>query len=161
MIWTKLKKTAEALLADTLKGRIEYHLTRYGKGVSYFMSRGWITLDKKEIANFSTIKRIRESYELTGEWYSDEQQTIDILDRRGIFTRDDFVDALEKYIGMQVEDAIQSSNPIIRAIAMFDRRLGKRRIGALSLGEGEYQLVATFYQMRCQAESLQPETNTS
>ncbi len=161
MVWTKLKKTAEALFADSLKGRIEYHLTRYGNGISYFMSRGWITLDKEEIANFSTIKRVRESYELTGEWYSDKQQAIDTLDRRGIFTRDDFVNALEKYVGMQVEDAVQSSNPIIRAIAMFDRRLGKRRIGALSLREDEYRLVTTFYRIRCQAEGLQPETSTS
>ncbi len=157
MIWTKLKKTAEALLSDALKERIEYHVTRYGNGVSDFMARGWVTFDGKEIANFSTIGRIRESYELTGEWYSTNQEAIDTLDKKGMFTRDDFVDALEKYVGMQVEDAIQSSNPIIRALAMFDRRLGKRRISTLSLGEDEHPLVVAFYKIRCQAEALAKE----
>lgn len=160
MIWTKLKKTTEAFIADRLKGRIEYHLARYGKGVSYFMRRGWITFDKKEIAAFSTIKRVRESYALTGQWYSTDPQAIAHLDKEGIFTRDDFVNALEEYAGLQVEDAIKSPNPIIRAIAMFDRRLGKRRLSALSLRADEHQLVKSFYTIRCQAEGLQPEFST-
>ncbi len=152
MVWTKLKKIVEALMADSLQGRIEYHLARYGKGVSYFMSRGWITFDKDEIANFSTIKRVRESYTLTGEWCSQDKQVLTYLDKEEIFTRDDFVNALEEYVELQIEDAIRSSNPIIRAVAMFDRRLGKRRLSAFSMTEDEHQLVRTFYKIRCQSD---------
>lgn len=160
MVWTKLKKVVEAHMADSLQGRIQYHLARYGKGVSYFMSRGWITFDKDEIANFSTIKRVRASYTLTGEWYSHDNQVLTYLDKEGIFTRDDFVNALEEYVELQVEDAIRSSNPIIRAVAMFDRRLGKRRLSVLSMTEDEHQLVKTFYKIRCQAEGFvyKPDT---
>ena len=45
MKWSKLKKAAEALLADALKRRIQYHVTQYGPGDSYTMARGWITFD--------------------------------------------------------------------------------------------------------------------
>jgi hypothetical protein len=154
MVWTKLKKTAEALLAEPLKGRIEYHLANYGRGVSYFMSRGWITLDGREIANFSTIKRVRESYKMTDEWYSTDPQTLEVLDKNGIFTRDYMVNALKNIIGSPIEEALQSTNPIIKAFAMLDRRLGKRRLKVLSFGENEHDLVKRFYQIRVQAESI-------
>ncbi len=156
MVWSRLKKTSEALLADSLKGRIEFHLARYGKGVSYFMRRGWITLDKEEIATFSTIQRVRKSYELVGKWYSEDPLVIARLDKEGIFSREDFVGVLEEYVQLQVEDAVKSSKPIIRAIAMFDRRLGKRKLSTLSLPEDEHWLVKSFYKIRCQAEGFQP-----
>ncbi len=161
MIWTKLKKTSEALLADSLKGRIEYHITRYGSGISCFMARGWITLDKKEIVNFSTIKRFRDSYDLSGEWYSADKQVADTLDLQGVFTRDDFVDALETYVKSPVEVSLLSPNPIVRALAMPDRRLGKRRLSKLSIGESEHQFVETFYRIRCRAEGLLPDARCS
>jgi len=161
MIWTRLKKTSEALLADSLQGRIEYHLARYGRGISYFMRRAWITFDKEEIAIFSTIKRVRESYELAGEWNSKDPQVIAHLDKEGIFTRDDFVNGLEEYIQLQVEDVVKSPKPIIRAIAMFDRRLGKRRLSSLLLPKDEHQLVKSFYMLRCQAEGLYSKISTA
>jgi hypothetical protein len=44
MIWSKLKKSLEALLAD-VKKHLQLHLTRYGPGVSSLMNRAWITWD--------------------------------------------------------------------------------------------------------------------
>ena len=75
---------------------------------------------------------------------------------RGVFTRDDFVDALETYVASPVEASLLSPNPILRALAMLDRRLGKRRLSKLSVGENEHQIVETFYRIRCQAEGLLP-----
>ena len=154
MIWTKLKRTAEPLLADTLQGRIEYHLTRYGNGVSHFMSRGWITLDRTEIANFSTIGREREIYSRTGNWYSHDPQVLSTLEQEGIFTRDDYVSALHAYVGLQMKDALRSVDPIVRAISMFDRRLGKRRLRTFCC-EDEHPLVKQFFKIRCEAEELE------
>ncbi len=99
MIWTKLKKAAESLVADSLQGRIQYHLARYGRGISFVMRRGWITFDDCQLGNFSTIKRIRERFARTGDWYSEDAQSEASLDEEGFFTRDDFVNSLEEYIG--------------------------------------------------------------
>ncbi len=154
MKWSKLKKSAEGLLADSLKGRVKYHLTRYGPGVSYIMARGWITFDKKQIVNCSTVESIQEHYKLTGQYFSDDKEALEQLHEQGVFTRDDFVEALEEYLELKMEDALNSATALIRAITMFDRRLGKRRLGAMSFADNECPLVRDFYTIRWQAEAL-------
>src|SRR5262245_32132877 len=111
MIWSKLKKRSEELLATSLNGRVKYHLTRYGHGVSAHMTRGWITFDGREILTCSTIKQVRESYQLAGEWYSDKKEVKDELHRQMIFTRDEYVGALEEYVQGTIDDLLQSENP--------------------------------------------------
>lgn len=154
MIWSKLKKTAEALLAEPLKGRVAYHLTRYGPGVSHMMTRGWVTFDQDEILNCATSKWIRENHQLTGEWYSHDPQAIERLEEQGIFTRQDFVAALETYVVIKVEAALQSEDPLIRAFAMFDRRVGKRTLQEISFRDDETPFVSKFYRIRCEVEGL-------
>lgn len=161
MKWSKLKKSAEGLLADSLKGRVKYHLARYGPGVSYIMVRGWITFNRKQIVNCSTVKSIQEHYKLTGQYFSDDKEASEQLHEQGVFTRDDFVDALEEYVGLKIEEALNSANALIRAFAMFDRRLGKRRLVAMFFTEDECPLVKDFYAIRRQAEGLPLKTKPS
>jgi hypothetical protein len=152
MKWSKLKKLAEELLAETLKKRVAYNLTRYGPGESYIMNRGWITFDKEEIMTCSTIKSDMESYKLTEIDCTDYKKISEQLHKQGIFTRHDFVSALEEYVSLKVNDALKSENPIIRAIGMFDRRLGKRKLKEIKLAVDEHKFVKKFYQIRCQVE---------
>lgn len=126
MIWSKLKKTVERLLADSLQGWVEFHITRYGPGVSYMMNRGWVTFDKQEILSSSTIKWIREHFKLTGKWVSHDPQIAEQLRREQVYTRDEFLEALGDYVQCSIDDALTSSNPFLRAFAMLDRRVGKR-----------------------------------
>ena len=120
MKWSKLKRTTEELLAEPLKNRVAYNLTRYGPGVSHVMSRGWITFDKQEIINCSSVKFDIECCNLIGDDHTDDKQVLEQLHKQGIFTREDFVGALEKYVTLKISDALKSVNPIIRALAMFD-----------------------------------------
>ena len=128
MIWNRLKKTSEALLASSLQGRVEYHLTRYGRGVSELMTRGWITLDGREIISCSTIKQVRESHNITGLWYSRDTNTRDELHRQGIFTRQEYLAAITECVDNPINVVLQSTNPLARAIALLDRRLGMRKL---------------------------------
>jgi len=157
MIWTKLKKLAEALLADSLTGRVHYHAARYGKGVSYFMSRGWVTLDRVEIANFSTIKRYVESFRQFGEWWPSSELIQEQLNQQGWSTRNDFVAALETLVASPVDVALVSPDTVLRALALFDRRLGQRRLRSLTLTKNEQSLVQLFFNIRCQAEGIEVE----
>ncbi len=153
MIWSKLKKVVQGLLADSLQRRMEYHLTRYGPGVSYFMARGWITLDGQEIYNFSTIKQIRQYHDETGNWWP-EKENLEKLHNDSIFSRDDYVDSLEEYVLLDINDALSSSNPLVRAFAMFDRRVGKRRLKTIKLSDDELPIVKNFYHIRCKADGI-------
>jgi hypothetical protein len=158
MIWSKTKKLTEELLADSLQKRVKYHITRYGPGESFIQNRAWITFDKKEIMNCSTIGWIRENYKLTGElkWDTDEKTKKDLTDR-GFFFRQTFVAALVEYLNLPIDKAIQSSNVIIRSIAMFDRRLGKRRLESMRIDEKDNPLVISFYTIRCEVEGINIE----
>ncbi len=163
MIWSKLKKAVEAHLADAVKEHLQLHLTRYGPGVSYIMNRAWITWDGEEISTFATIGWIQAHRALSahiGE--NDEQrsqaeiseQASDLLEQRGLYTRDDFYDALEEYSSLSIEKALQSPNTIIKALTMFDKRLGKRRLLAMRSVAIDHPLVQHYYQLRCTVEGI-------
>jgi hypothetical protein len=159
MIWSKTKKSIEGLLADALKNRVRFNITRYGPGVSEIQNRAWITFDGNEIFSCSTSGWIRENRKITGEysWVTDEQ-TEKELAKRGYFFRKTFEAALNEYLEMPIEAAIQSSNVIIRSISMFDRRLGKRRLQSMHFSEDENPLVITFYDIRCKVEGIETDS---
>lgn len=161
MIWSKTKKLIEGLMADALQKRVRFNITRYGPGVSYLQNRAWITFDGKEILSCSTMGWIRENYKITGKlaWDTDER-TEEELTKRGFFFRQTFVAALEEYLELPIENAIQSSNVIIRSISMFDRRLGKRRLQSMHFGEDENPLVKTFYEIRCKVDGIHTDSNS-
>src|SRR6266550_8148108 len=161
MIWSKLKKSIEALLADSVKEHLQLHLTRYGPGVSSLMNRAWVTWDGEEISTFSTIQWLRARNLLATEIAEEgEQREVsdvlrrdkDPLEQRGVYSRDDFYDAAVEYIGLSIEEALQSPNPVIRALSMFDRRLGKRRLLTMHFKEADFSLVRQWYQLRCKTE---------
>jgi hypothetical protein len=168
MIWSKQKVLLENFLADSLKRRVQYHRTRYGPGDSFQMNRGWVTLDQKEIFSCSTIKSIIDMHQLTGVWYSRDEQSLEQLHQQGIFTLDDFKDAIQSILELEIEQSLASNNPITRAFAMFDRRLGKRRLKEMNIPEFEHALVQKFYRIRCEVEGLsrgsskgQPASNSA
>jgi hypothetical protein len=162
MIWSKTKKAVEGLLAESLQGRVKYYMTRYGPGFNLLQNRAWITLDGQEVMSCSTMGWIRENYNMTGElrWDADKQ-TEGELTRKGYFFVQTFVASLADYLDMSIEEAIQSTDVIVRAVAMFDRRLGKRRLQAMRLGEDENPMVKRFYEIRCQAEGIKRPTELS
>jgi hypothetical protein len=166
MIWSKLKRALEALLADAVKEHLQLHLTRYGPGVSSLMNRAWITWDGEEIYTFSTMKWLQaarsvatQMYE-AGErkerpvFYDRSEDVVERLEQRGVYSRQDWYDALEIYLSLSIEEALHSSNALIRAWTMFDRRLGKRRLRSMEFKPTDPPFVKRWYQLRCQAEGI-------
>jgi hypothetical protein len=136
-------------------------------------SKAWITWDKVEMVSFSTAKQEVEYYRLAQQirvinrcqdsrdpvqregYYAAYEQARNILDQKGIYSLYDFYRALREYLQLPIEDAMVSDNPIIRAVAMFDRRLGKRRLCQIDLSSTEHPLVRQFYELRCEAEGIE------
>jgi hypothetical protein len=154
MVWTRLKKLSEGLLAPTLRGRAAYHLARYGPGLSGNMVRGWVTLDGHEILSCSTIVQVRSGHALAGTWHSQDPAVAEALHRQGIFTRDEFVEALEMCVAEPVEALLQARQPLVRALAQFDRRVGKRRLRELRAASNEMPVVLNFHAIRREAERI-------
>ena len=181
MQWSKTKSTIESFLCKKLKGRIKVHATVYRKFHDR-PSRVWITLDKKEIVSASDIsyavkyekvyqqmkKEVdqqeipyNENWEVmfnSKEYQKLEELSDDaekLMMNQNMFESYHIYQAFMRYSTLSIEEAIHSENVLIRAYAMLDRRLGKRRLTELDLTEDTHPLIADFYKIRCDVEGIQ------
>ena len=161
MQWSKLKRRVESFLATSVAGRVELRSTRY-RGSHDQEGRGFITFDKKEVWDMCTLRAWRSEYELQKQIEAQQEiRPIDAhelarqeIESQGLFSQYRFYESLEEYCNLSVEEAIDSENILIRALAMLDRRVGKRRLRSLGEEANIHPMVFRFYQFRCQAEGL-------
>ncbi|MGN7480737.1 SF0329 family protein [Priestia megaterium] len=177
MKWTKVKKNMENLFCDKLKYRLSIHLTKYNVSLGE-QARIWITLDKKEIFNASSAEYLLEHdklwkevqrktsnpfpeclYECFPEFIgkvSDMDYTASILEYRGIFNVDHVYEAFIQYPQLSIDRALNSGNIISQALALVDRRIGKRTLEALKYNSNVHPLIMQFYELRCKVENSKP-----
>jgi len=152
----------EGNFADSVKGRVEVFSTRYNNPYSS-SGRGWITVDRKQIANFSTTKS-RQFYQciyhiatptecVTHPAVIMEERTPGLLVEEGEFSRFDLHNCCFAYLNFTVEDAINHESPLINCLAVLDRRIGKRRLPLLKKA-GHHPLVEKLLNFRLEAEGI-------
>ena len=169
MRWSKLKRDAESRFAEAVRGRIELHSTRY-RHAHDAHGRAWLTVDGREIADFSTIVGYCErlaiahclrtangtlNYSLASfypGYVEADRQAHAITRRAGTITQFEAHDVLEEFLSLAIEDALAFDSPLIRGLAVLDRRTGKRRLRALRTYPDEHPLVRILYEFRCAAE---------
>ncbi|MFP3917584.1 nonribosomal peptide synthetase [Lysinibacillus telephonicus] len=178
MQFSKLKKTLEGFLCDSLKGRIEVHAAVYRHSHDD-KSRVWLTLDKDQLfsaadlsfhmAHHYLYENIKEELKLKPIPYSKsweemfnsperavivevsdhvEQQLIE----QGIMESWHLYKAFMEYPNLSINEALSSKDSFTRAFALFDRRVGKRRL--LKMETLQHPLEQKFYAIRCKAEGF-------
>ena len=153
-------------LAPTLRRRVAIHQARYRHSREE-LGRIWVEVDGREVAAFSTAPAVARRRELTDElmdvnnsWGSSaafgeaDQRAQDLMVRDGQQSDYTAWADLESYLSQSITKALESSNPLIRALAIADRRLGKRRLRTLRVGPREHPLVREIFAVRCDAEGL-------
>ena len=159
--WSQLKQKIEERFCPALKGRVEPRSTRYPKSAEPWFhggGRGYITLDGAEIFNMATHSHLHQLLDLQRESSATQSRdrydyAIEHMGVEGKYTQFTFYHALDQYLSLSIEKALDSSDVLIRALALIDRRLGKRRFVRLPVpGETEHELVRRFYDLRAQAE---------
>lgn len=179
MQWSKTKSTLESFLCDKLQERIKLYATVYRK-FHDSPSRVWITFDNKEIMSASDVtyqikheelyRKIKKEENLKGipfseNWHemfhSPERQELikasdkvdEMMVKQNTFNSYQFYSAFMEYSSLSIHEALHSENIIIRAYAMFDRRLGKRRLKQFEFTvENTHPLILDFYKIRCDVE---------
>ena len=164
--WSGMRKYLEKeMLAECLKGRVRYNCTRYVgmDGCHLFELYVDNTLQKRfswETVNTYFIANGLGGYEKPygiGEYWSgfmENLASIKINDRTE-YTDDEFCDALAKYRNQSISESISSDNPLERMFAIFDRRIGKRKI--LQMKESfnaQPEWLQKLYQIRCNSEAI-------
>jgi hypothetical protein len=169
--WSDLKKRIEALFAENVRGRVELRSTSYRK-MHDQEKRAWITFDKREIINLCPCRhwiayrtegarlRATEPDELPDSplyclTQSQQQRISQYLREQSLFTPYDFHALLFDYLSYSIEDVLRSDHPLVRALGMLDRRMGKRRLLTYPV-ETEHPLVRRFHAFRCEAECIRP-----
>lgn len=157
--WSGLKKQLECLLCDELQDRITYFLTRY-HDVHNAYGRAAITLDKKEIIEFSWIEQYRQDMDMTrlekqaGLWDRESPVLKQIWDKNKTYHDIDFLNAALEFICLPISEALESDRYIVRIFAILDRRVGKRTLEKIRQ-QGAYlsypEWVKQFYTIRLNA----------
>ena len=152
MQWSKLKSRVQDLISPELKKRIDFHVTCYRKSHDG-ADKVWILIDGVKIFSCNYYHSERATAEA---FYSGlrGEQIKSYLDEREIHTPRDFGQAMRLYLDMPIADALRSSDALVRAFALVDRRVGKRAIGQLDVSDAEHTLVRAFYELRRSAMHL-------
>jgi hypothetical protein len=134
MQWTKVRKRFAELVAPSLRGRVQVHVTRYRETGELDVGRGWVTVDGEEVVFVQTPSFYTEHMHLS----------IDTLH---------FGRAVGTYIEMSIGAARSSPDPLLRGLAFLDRRLGKGSLA--SVDENQlHEFEKAHWAVRCRAERI-------
>lgn len=175
--WSGIKKRLESdLLCDSLKGRVKYFITKY-KSSHDESGRVTIIVDGKEIIEGNIFryykgygeieKKYKNQLNIPRRFWNGKELENDIQNRdvenyvdqirlnEGIFDVWQFTDAVEKFLSSTIEDSLHSENPLIRLLAIVDRRVGRRTLRKIKESISEQpDWLQYFYKLRFQAEGL-------
>jgi hypothetical protein len=159
MKWSKLKKTVEDRFAGSVRGRVKLYSTRY----ECSCGRGWITIDGKELVDFSTLAsgtRYRAIYhESTSTQCAkhaaigDAERTPGRLTEYGEFSRFDLHEACWDFVHSSIGESLASPNPLIQCLAVLDGRVGMQQLNRLATVP-LHPLVAALLAVRLEAEQV-------
>jgi hypothetical protein len=168
MRWSQLRKQIEERFAPSIASRVALHTAHYrhahdGDG------RAWIEVDRQEVATMCYFQAGHARLDLSEQlrvannptnrgpagtplWLHEE--AIAITRRAGVLSQEDFYALLHDYLRTSVTESLRSDNPITRALAVIDARVGKRRLRQLAAHLDEHPLVRMFLALRCKAEGI-------
>ena len=82
-------------------------------------------------------------------------EAIAITRRAGVLSQEEFYALLHEYLRTSVAQSLTADNPITRALAVIDSRVGKRRLRQLAAHPDEHPLVRVLLAIRCEAEGIE------
>ena len=134
MKWTKLKILITQGFCDSMRSRVSVYSTRYG---NCNCGRAWITLDGKTIAGTCTraywnrmaYDAEKSSYVQTKPTPSEEKRYSNQWVSYGDVSRQGFYESCWAfYHTLSIDEALSSDDIIVQALAVIDRRVGKKRL---------------------------------
>lgn len=164
-MWSKMKHNIEEGFSKKLNCKIQIYSTSYGRDIDTqdYHNRAWITVDGEEVVSFTTARVLKHQYEFyhqttptdcarSNRKINRELNDEELVDRTE-FTKYDFTNCCYSFLQMSIEESVNHDSPIIRALAVLDRRIGKRRLSKLNELVKD-PLVRYFLDIRLESESI-------
>ena len=171
MKWSRLKHLLEERLAPSVEGRIALHQARYRRTLEE-VGRVWVAIDGREVISFNTNAYVAKRASLSAEIraakdlrpYGDPGQHPDylaadaeaeaILRRSGEYDDYHALTDLERSLSMSIDELLTDGTPLLRALAVLDGRVGKRRLRTMLETPDEHAFVRAALALRCDAEGV-------
>jgi hypothetical protein len=133
---------------------VDFHLTNYRE----YGSNGhevWITVDGERVFSASYCDYMinenvlaREKGLRTFAEGKEGKVAHEVLTRSEVHDASITVYTFREYLDSEPQDALSSADPILKALAIIDRRIGQRTLARLRIGRSEHSLVRRFYTLR-------------
>ncbi|MBC5786961.1 SF0329 family protein [Clostridium facile] len=162
--WSGMRNYLEQeMLADSLKGRVQYFCNSFRKTDGFELIE--IRVDGRARKRFSwqttAFQHYREKQKQCHD-YTPRDAWIEFhkfirlpVEEREEFTDEEFCEALKIYRSLSIQESLYHSNPIVRMFAILDRRVGKRSLLKLSQQiQKQPHWLQYFYCLRLKAEHL-------
>ena len=175
--WSSIRKKLEQdLLCESLKNRVQYFRTNY-HGAPDDYGRFAVRIDGKEVfqanpynemAIFRYGAEVKREQNIPGREWTDDGEIINqevnlAAEEEGRIraAKDGIVDSclvpdsIKKYLNQDIKDSLADEDPVIRMLAIFDRRVGKRTLRDISKTVQEQpEWLQEFYRLRLDAEGI-------
>jgi hypothetical protein len=159
MQWSKLRSHLRSLVTPDLRKRIDFHLLNYRK-LSEYANEFVITVDGQKLFSSSYSQHNIASYQTerrTGlsQWGDglDACRLEDILTKSEIHDPAAITSSIRTYFDIDPHLALSSTDPFLRALAIVDRRVGRRTLDAMEIPETEHSLVKLLFKLRMECFS--------
>jgi hypothetical protein len=161
MRWSQLRKQLKDRFAPSVANKVDFNQTRYRHSHDQ-EGEFWITLGKERIFSagsmsyLSTLWQVTAAHKQNGATPAEAyNQAWPEMDAKGLMLLEAINKDLFSSLSQTIDQMLEHSNPVIRALAMLDTRYGKRRLAAFDAA-GEHPLVQRLFYLRCEAEGLTP-----
>lgn len=179
--WSSMRKELEQnFLCEKLRGRVQYFFTHYrkshdeearacvrvddreyvmGNAYNYYV-KGYYHLEKEIKRAMQIPMRVWDFDENVFEYDEENTAVEEYIKKRqiidGEFSTYQVMKSIKEFLQMNIDDALQSDNPILKMLALLDRRVGKRRLQKLMEEmERQPQWLQFFYRLRLDAEGIE------
>lgn len=139
MQWSQLKHRIEENFAPALNGRLQIRYTVY-RNLTEGDGRAWLTWDGDELfsrADMPSLQKLAASFSPDGEFFDGARNVLGLL---------------HDHLRTPFAELLGSPEPLVRALAHADRRLGRRRFEKLTREDVAHPLVQRVYLIRAEAE---------
>lgn len=154
MQWSKLRAHLLGFVDPVLRKRVDFHLIKYRK-LSELANEFLVTVDGEKVFSATTTRYAHAQYGVTRRTgmlaYGDgpePKKVDDLISKREIHNPSDITSSIRTYFDLDPRVALASSDPILKALAIIDRRIGRRTLAKMELADDEHSLVKSLYILR-------------
>ena len=151
---SRLRSQVRKLIIPALQRRIDFHVTSY-RGSHDEAEKAWITIDGRRVLTCSWYRHqwCGWSRDSKGRLIWDRPSLVPANQEEAeVFLPQHLGHSLRTYLDIPIQDALASADPFIRALNIVDRRIGRRTLQSIAIGDDEPVFVKEFYLLRLTAE---------